>query len=673
MGLLKEQCAEWRKAPLLYCCNQVWMTIGGQILWNVTPICETYQIYYLIWRRPMKDVLGNHLKGPIIPFRSLVEYHPITAKDQSRIHQFGKKVLPGLFLGYALSAGKFWKGDVLVADLEELETMDASETTQKDSMRKRWYFPNKENLFCPIADVRIKTLGGDQELRTSTLIRQRPMRGESRLDFLGEPEESLPPPHDSFPDASEAINDFWSVSGKLHIPPSRWTQSQALLAERRIIPYSTEVYWRVQKLLIARETHRWLLEYRWVKRFVWLLNRFHSIYSIRWKNSKRIYVVRGEINEKTAYIQARSSVARTLGRKWERMPSWRRSKKDRMKSSIWITHKNCEGSISVTRRIRNSRKPSRMLVRNWKHQLLLLCPAKLWRRIVGVVHPTKIKTRLACILEAGESTRLRMGESLPNHHEDHIAGKGNNSLQHHNLVHKFIPMPQALKTPDAKAAVEKEWEKLEKIPAWQLAKVRNKKEVIKEAKTKDIKVHFASLMEICHLKNAELEAKHQKYKGRVVLRGDIVKDNSGSYAVFTEQGSSASQMTATKVMDIISRLPEDVQDKQLMQCPLARRSTWKMHQRYYKIPVRMSRCLDTFIKAQMTKIMVQYGSPSRSSWTKSVRSSFGRTIMGKAIWESSIGTRLGTVLNWECFFVNRARGQLLSVWTTSNWQAGQRT
>ena len=68
------------------------------------------------------------------------------------------------------------------------------------------------------------------------------------------------------------------------------------------------------------------------------------------------------------------------------------------------------------------------------------------------------------------------------------------------------------------------------------------------------KVHFASLMDVCHLKNAELEAKHQKYKGRVVLRGDIVKDDSGSYAVFTEQGSSASQMTAAKIMDIIFRL-----------------------------------------------------------------------------------------------------------------------
>ena len=96
--------------------------------------------------------------------------------------------------------------------------------------------------------------------------------------------------------------------------------------------------------------------------------------------------------------------------------------------------------------------------------------------------------------------------------------------------------------------------KLEKISAWNLTKVRSKKEVIDEARTTGAKVQFASLMDICHLKNAELEAKHQKYKGRVVLRGDIEKDDSGSYAVFIEKGSSAFQMTAAKVMDIISRL-----------------------------------------------------------------------------------------------------------------------
>ena len=170
--------------------------------------------------------------------------------------------------------------------------------------------------------------------------------------------------------------------------------------------------------------------------------------------------------------------------------------------------------------------------------------------------PNKIQTKLACLLEADESTRMRMGNSLPHYHQDHIAGKGENSLQHYNLVHKFVPMPQAMKIPAAKAAVDKEWEKLEKISAWNLTKVRSKKEVIDEARASGITVHFASLMDICHQKkNAELEAKHQKYKGRVVLRGDIVKDDSGAYAVFTEQGSSASQMTAAKIMDIISRLP----------------------------------------------------------------------------------------------------------------------
>ena len=63
------------------------------------------------------------------------------------------------------------------------------------------------------------------------------------------------------------------------------------------------------------------------------------------------------------------------------------------------------------------------------------------------------------------------------------------------------------------------------------------------------------MTDLCHLKKSELDPQFQKYKGRVALRGDIVKDDSGSYAVFTEQGSSAAQMTDAKVMDIISRLP----------------------------------------------------------------------------------------------------------------------
>ena len=75
-------------------------------------------------------------------------------------------------------------------------------------------------------------------------------------------------------------------------------------------------------------------------------------------------------------------------------------------------------------------------------------------------------------------------------------------------------------------------------------------------------------MDICHLQNAELERQSQMYKGRVVLRGDIVKDDSKAYAVFTEQGPSASQMTGAKVIDVMARLPDIATDKQQTQYQL---------------------------------------------------------------------------------------------------------
>ena len=128
-----------------------------------------------------------------------------------------------MFLGYALYAGGIWKGDVLIADLEELETMDASEIYSKRLNAKEVIFPKQGEFIFPIADGRIKCPGGDQELRPSTLIRGRPIQGESNIDFHGESEGSLPQPQDSFPDAGEAMNDFWSMSGSFiyrhHVEP----------------------------------------------------------------------------------------------------------------------------------------------------------------------------------------------------------------------------------------------------------------------------------------------------------------------------------------------------------------------------------------------------------------------------------------------------------------------
>ena len=123
------------------------------------------------------------------------------------------------------------------------------------------------------------------------------------------------------------------------------------------------------------------------------------------------------------------------------------------------------------------------------------------------------KTKYACIVEVDESMRARMEGSPHKNHEDHIAGKGLNSLSHYNLVRKFIPMPQAMEIPDAKGS---NGERIGK----------NSTKCRHARWNEGRKVHFASSMDLCHLKNSELELHFQKYKGGAVLRRDVVKDDS---------------------------------------------------------------------------------------------------------------------------------------------------
>ena len=74
--------------------------------------------------------------------------------------------------------------------------MDASEIYSKRLNAKEVIFPKEKwKIYFPVADGRIKLPGGDQDLRTPSLIRVRPIRGESHVDFLGESEGSLLPPH----------------------------------------------------------------------------------------------------------------------------------------------------------------------------------------------------------------------------------------------------------------------------------------------------------------------------------------------------------------------------------------------------------------------------------------------------------------------------------------------
>ena len=371
------------------------MKIGGQILWNITPICETSQIYYLMVRRPMKDVLGNHFKDRLF---HLVHWLSITQKlrrtSQESINLERKSYLDCSSDTHC-TRREFGRVTYWLQILRSWRRWTHQKSTQKDSMRKRWYFPKKkESLFSnrrwtnQNPSEEIKTwehppwYGSDHFKERVTLIFLENQKGlfhhltthfrmlVKRLMMFGPCQET-------------------SYTAITLNPESNFTRREK---NHSLFHWSTLTYPEllVQIWMSNKRNASTIIGMLMVKRLVGSLDRFHPVYFIGRKTSRRIYMVKVEINEKTADIQARSFMARNLENNGERMPSWRRSKSGRMRSSIWITHENCKGSIPLTRRIRNSKKPSRMLVRNWKHLWLLLCPAKLWRRIVGVVHPIKL-------------------------------------------------------------------------------------------------------------------------------------------------------------------------------------------------------------------------------------------------------------------------------------------
>ena len=243
--------------------------------------------------------------------------------------------------------------------------------------------------------------------------------------------------------------------------------------------------------------------------------------------------------------------------------------------------------------------------------------------------------------------------------QNHSAGEGINSLNHYNLVHKnqynlvhnFFYASSNEKT-GCEGCSGQIMAKLVKIPAWQLTKVRNKKDVIDEVRKDGKTVHFASSMDLCHLKNFGVGAQISKiqrwscaprwYSARWFR---LLRSIYRARIICVTDGGINSNGCHCKV----TRIRRTSSGRNICLHP-SQNGRWSIVVENSK--VSMSRYLDTSTKTQMAQIMVQYGRPSRSSWAKSVRSSSGMTIMGKAFRESSIRTRWGKVPKWECLFLS---------------------
>ena len=264
-----------------------------------------------------------------------------------------------------------------------------------------------------------------------------------------------------------------------------------------------------------------------------------------------------------------------------------------MKSSILKTHENCQESISLTLRTRSSKKPSRTHVRSWKHQWLLLCLAR---------HATKASMRRPVARQMISSLNLRVSWKSLNPQEcvwknlDQIIMR--TILQEERTIHCIVTIwytdlflcLKQWRYPQQRQQWINNGRNLKRFRrgTWRKSEVRKRWSMKQGRKAeKFILPHWWTSV-IWRMPN--WRQKHQKYKGRVVLRGDTVKDDSGSYAVFTEQGSSASQMTAAKVMDIISRLP-GCAGQAADAVSVKPRSKWMMLTNCWKFP---SRSVQTF-------------------------------------------------------------------------------
>ena len=151
----------------------------------------------------------------------------------------------------------------------------------------------------------------------------------------------------------------------------------------------------------------------------------------------------------------------------------------------------------------------------------------------------EFKTRLACILEASESTSLRMEESLPNYHEDHIAGKGvihcSTTILYTNLF-PCLKQWRYLQLKQQWIKNGRNWKRFRR-GTWRRSEVKKRWSMKSGRRAQKLTLPHWWTSVIWRMPNWRQSTKNTKVE-------------LYSQAIFTEQGSSASQMTAAKIMDI---------------------------------------------------------------------------------------------------------------------------
>ena len=140
-------------------------------------------------------------------------------------------------------------------------------------------------------------------------------------------------------------------------------------------------------------------------------------------------------------------------------------------------------------------------------------------------------------------------------HQERESPSGEESEFYMGMVHTPIKIDLAMRIPLAKAAVDKEWNKLETKGAWIYSEVQERSWVVSNRKRPGKKLYFGSVRDLCHQKHSERTDLPAEYKGRVIFQGNMMRDETGFYAIMSEQGTSASHMAGAKILDGLARMP----------------------------------------------------------------------------------------------------------------------
>ena len=555
---------------------------------NVSVVMETGKTAY-------QERFASDFTGPLIPFGAAVHYDPITDKDRKRTRAFGDKMLTGLFLGYHQQAGGGWSGDLLLIDAEEV----AAATHFSDIHIKRFKAAEvspilkdseKKDSFCfPLAEGKIKQ-PGTSHLTDPQATMSDPfglMQGPSSngdegtggspptIEDTASPEQPKTDPDAPDPDANpygldsdeeeqqeEEDKDFWSFNGEVLICHHIRPRSTLFVPtdETCPIPIKWIDVMRYTTTDLENDKEKRILDCWNIKGNVALSDswvgqtRFYPLFPLPPIGWEYVFGRKTKIQKTTRpghlWVETWNGISDRDKKK--AIQEW----KDTIGPEIKEAHKQ-RGFWFVPK---EEEQEYKTCIDKVKAELSPKRPPAMPLIADGRPYPFAASVKASSgqldasgsgQLDAKSNSNLR--SSRP--HVERIAPRGHASEEWFACVHTPLPIPKAMQIPEAREALEKGWSKLERKKAWDISRVAPKAKVIRDAKAKGRSVHFGSLMDLCHIKNSQMGKEFWSYKGRIVFRGDIVKDEDGMFAVFTEQGASASNMAAAKFMDAIARMP----------------------------------------------------------------------------------------------------------------------